>query len=99
LFSYLKTYSKFFFQLFLGILAGSGILFITPFLTQALVDIGINKQDMNFVYVILIAQIMLFTGNSSIGIIRSWILLNIGTRVNVSILSDFLMKLLKLPKK
>lgn len=97
LFSYIKNYSAFLLQLFLGLLAGSLILLITPFLTQALVDVGINRQDMNFVYVILIAQLMLFLGNSSIEIIRSRILLHIGTRVNVSILSDFLMKLLKLP--
>ncbi|MFQ6121168.1 MAG: peptidase domain-containing ABC transporter, partial [Methanosarcinales archaeon] len=99
LFSYLKLYTKFFIQLFLGLIAGSIILLITPFLTQALVDFGINKQNIRFVYAIFIAQLMLFAGSSSIEIIRSWILLHIGIRVNISIVSDFLMKLLNLPLK
>ena len=97
LFSYLKTYTKFFIQLFLGIIAGSIILLITPFLTQAMVDFGINQQNIGFIYVIFVGQLMLFVGSSSIEIIRSWVLLHIGTRVNISIISDFLMKLLKLP--
>lgn len=99
LFSYLRGHTKFFIQLFFGLIAGSIILLITPFLTQAMVDFGINKQDIGFVYIIFIAQLMLFAGSSAIEIIRSWILLHIGTRVNISIVSDFLTKMLKLPLK
>lgn len=97
LYSYLKAYRSYFIQLFIGMLAGSAILVITPLLSQALVDQGIIQQNLGFVYVILIAQLMLFLGNSFIQIIRSWILLHVGTRINISIISDFLMKLLKLP--
>lgn len=97
LFSYLRTYRKYFIQLGIGMIAGSAILVITPLLSQALVDQGIIKQNLGFVYVILIAQLMLFLGNSFIQVIRSWILLHVGTRINISIISDFLMKLLRLP--
>jgi len=95
--SYLRAYRKYFIQLLIGMIAGSAILVITPLLSQALVDQGIIKQNLGFVYVILIAQLMLFLGNSFIQVIRSWILLHVGTRVNISIISDFLMKLLRLP--
>ncbi len=95
--SYLKPYWKYIVQLFLGMSAGSIILFISPFLNQALVDVGINGHNMNFVYIIFFAELMLFAGTSFTEIIRSWILLHVGTRINISMISDFLMKLLKLP--
>ena len=97
--SYLKPYKKYLFQLFLGMSAGSIILFVSPFLNQALVDIGVNQQNIGFVYIIFFAELMLFIGNSFTDVIRSWILLHIGTRINISMISDFLMKLLKLPMK
>ncbi len=97
--SYLKPYKKYLFQLFLGMSAGSIILFVSPFLNQALVDIGVNQQNIGFVYIIFFAELMLFLGNSFTDVIRSWILLHIGTRINISMISDFLMKLLKLPMK
>ncbi len=96
-FSYLKPYWKYIVQLFLGMSAGSLILFISPFLNQALVDVGINGHNMSFVYIIFFAELMLFAGSSFTQIIRSWILLHVGTRINISMISDFLMKLLKLP--
>ncbi|MGZ3814955.1 MAG: peptidase domain-containing ABC transporter, partial [Mucilaginibacter sp.] len=76
---------------------GSILQLITPFLTQSIVDIGINTRNLNFVYIILFAQIALIIGQASVDFIRSWILLHISTRVNVSILTDFLIKLMKLP--
>lgn len=94
---YFYTYRKLFVQLILGLLVGTLLSLITPFLTQSVVDIGINTSNLNFVYLILIAQIMLFIGSTSINFIRSWILLHISTRINISILSDFLIKLMKLP--
>ena len=78
-------------------MAGSAILVVTPLLNQALVDHGIVKQNVGFIYIVFISQLMLFLGSSFIEIIRSWILLHLGTRINISIISDFLMKLLKLP--
>jgi len=95
--SYLKPYWKYIIQLFLGMSAGSIILFISPFLNQALVDVGINGGNINFVYLIFFAELMLFLGTSFTDIIRSWILLHVGTRINISMVSDFLMKLLRLP--
>lgn len=96
-FSYLRSYKRFFLQLFLGMLLGSILGLIFPFLTQALVDFGINNQNLGFIYLILIAQVMLFLGRTSVEFIRSWILLHVTTRINISIISDFLIKLMKLP--
>lgn len=94
---YFTVYRKLFFQLLLGLLVGSILQLITPFLTQSVVDIGINTRNLNFIYLILIAQIMLFLGQTAVAFIRSWILLHISTRVNISILTDLLIKLMKLP--
>ncbi|GAA4102853.1 peptidase domain-containing ABC transporter [Mucilaginibacter panaciglaebae] len=94
---YFYKYRQLFIQLMMGLLFGTFLSLITPFLTQAVVDIGINTHNLNFVYLILIAQVMLFIGSTSVNFIRSWILLHISTRINVSILTDFLMKLMKLP--
>lgn len=97
LFSYLLNYKKFLVQLVLGMILGSLLGLILPFLTQALVDFGINNQDINFVYTILAAQLVLFVSRTSVEFIRSWILLHLGTRINISIISDFLIKLMRLP--
>jgi ATP-binding cassette subfamily B protein len=78
-------------------LAGSLLSLILPFLTQSIVDVGIQNQDLNFIYIILLAQIMLFLGRMGIEVIRSWILLHLSTRINISIISDFFIKLMKLP--
>lgn len=97
LFRYLSKYTAYIWQLFLGLLLGSLLQLVFPFLTQAVVDIGINNQDLNFVYLILIAQLMLFGGRTAVEFIRSWILLHVSTRINISLISDFLLKLMKLP--
>lgn len=94
---YLYKYKKLIIQLFVGLGVGSLLQLILPFLTQSVVDIGINTRNLNFVYIILIAQTMLFLGRMSVDFIRSWILLHISTRINISILTDFLIKLMKLP--
>ncbi|WP_428330732.1 peptidase domain-containing ABC transporter [Mucilaginibacter sp.] len=94
---YLITYRKLVIQLLFGLGIGSLLQLITPFLTQSVVDIGINTRNLNFVYIILIAQTALIIGRVSVEFIRSWILLHISTRINISILTDFLIKLMKLP--
>ncbi len=94
---YLSPYKKLMLQLFLGLLAGSILQLIFPFLTQSIVDIGIQSQDIHFIYLILVAQLFLFLGTTSIELIRSWILLHVSSRVNLSMLSDFFIKLMKLP--
>jgi ATP-binding cassette subfamily B protein len=70
---------------------------IFPFLTQSIVDIGIKNQDIGFITIILIGQLFLFISQTSVNIVRSWILLHISTRINISLISDFLIKLMKLP--
>jgi ATP-binding cassette, subfamily B, bacterial len=97
LFKYFRPYRRLIIQLVIGLLLGSLFQLIFPFLTQAIVDIGIENQDINFIYLILMAQLMLFFSQTAVNFIQSWILLHIGTRVNISILSDFLIKLMKLP--
>ncbi len=95
--SYFKPYRKLIFQLFLGILVTSLIQLTFPFLTQSLVDYGIKYQDLHFVYLILIAQIVFFISAGSINMLRNWILLHITARISIKLISDFLSKLLKLP--
>lgn len=97
LFTYFGKYRQFIVQLILGLLVGSILQLIAPFLNQSLIDIGVNTQNLNFIYLILVAQLMLFAGQLSVGFIRSWILLHISTRVNISLISDFLIKLMRLP--
>lgn len=97
LYQYLFRYKKFMFQLALGLLVGSLLQLIFPFLTQSVVDIGIQNQDINFIYLILIAQLFLFIGKTSVDIIRGWILLHLSTRINISLISDFFIKLMNLP--
>lgn len=94
---YLIKYKSLVIQLAIGLLAGSLLSLIFPFLTQSIVDVGIQNQDINFIYLILLAQIMLFMGKMGIDIIRSWILLHLSTRINISIISDFFIKLMRLP--
>lgn len=94
---YLKPYKKLVFQLLLGMLLGTLLQLIFPFLTQGIVDYGIGTNNLNFVTTILIAQLTLYAAQTSVDFLRSWILLHISTRINISIISDFLIKLMKLP--
>lgn len=94
---YLFKYKKLIIQLFIGLGVGSLLQLIFPFLAQALVDTGINTRNLSFVYLILIAQTALFLGRLSVDFIRAWILLHMTTRISISILTDFLIKLMKLP--
>ncbi|MBI9068482.1 MAG: peptidase domain-containing ABC transporter [Salinivirgaceae bacterium] len=97
LLQYLRPHKKFLVQLALGMLLGSMLQLIFPFLTQSVVDVGINTQNLSFVYLVLIAQLVLFIARMSTDFIRGWILLHISTRINISLISDFLIKLMKLP--
>lgn len=94
---YFYKYKSLLIQLLIGLTLGTTLSLVTPFLTQAIVDIGINTRNIDFVYLILIAQVMLFFGSTTVNFIRTWILLHVSTRINISILTDFLIKLMKLP--
>jgi ATP-binding cassette, subfamily B, bacterial len=97
LFKYFLLYKRYFYQLVLGLLLGSCVQLLIPFLTQSIVDIGLNNNDIGFIYLILFAQLALIFGRMSVEFIRSWLLLHIGSRVNVAIISGFLQKLMSLP--
>lgn len=97
LFQYLFKYKGLLAQLCIGLLVGSLLQLIFPFLTQSIVDVGIQNQDVNFIYVVLAAQVMLFLGRTSVEVFRSWILLHLSTRINISLVSDFFIKLMALP--
>lgn len=97
LWKYLRTYTGLIWQLILGITFLSCLQLVFPFLMQSIVDIGIRYQETSFVKLILIAHAVLFFSQTAVEFIRSWILLHIGTRVNISLISDFLIKMMKLP--
>ena len=97
LYSYLRPYRGLVGQLLLGLLLGSMIQLMLPFLTQSVVDFGINNQNLGFIYLVLIAQLMLSFSSSAVEFIRGWILLHLGTRINIALISDFLIKLMKMP--
>jgi ATP-binding cassette subfamily B protein len=97
LFGYVKENNGYFFQILLGLLIGSMLQLIFPYLTQSIVDTGINTQNINFIQIVLAAQLMLLFSQTVVEFIRSRILLHISTRINISLLSGFWSKLLKLP--
>ena len=97
--SYLKKYKRFFTQLILGLLLGALLQLVFPFLTQSIVDTGVGGKDIDFVWLVLLAEMMLLFSRTAIDFIRSKILLHISTRINISLISDFFIKLMKLPMK
>ncbi|GAA4763163.1 MULTISPECIES: peptidase domain-containing ABC transporter [Flavobacterium] len=97
LYQYLWKYKSFLIQLSIGLLAGTLLQLVFPFLTQSIVDVGIQNQNISFIYLILFAQLFLFAGRTGIELIRSWILLHLSTRINISLISDFFIKLMNLP--
>lgn len=97
LFKYVWKYRPFLVQLSIGLFAGSLLQLIFPFLTQSIVDVGIQNQNLNFIYLILFAQLFLFAGRTGLELIRGWIMLHLSTRINISLISDFFIKLMNLP--
>lgn len=97
LFGYIKKYRKYFLQIVFGLILGSGMQLVLPFLTQAIVDEGIKGKDLNIIWLILLGQLMLTASRTAIDFYRRWLLLRIGMNINISLLSDFFVKLLKLP--
>lgn len=98
-FSYLRPHRKLLVQVILGMLLGMVIQLIFPFLTQSMIDVGVLNSNLNFIVLILISQLILSFSQMSIGFIQSWIYLHMSTRINVSLISDFLLKLLNLPMR
>ena len=97
LFEYLKQYRKYFLQIVLGLAIGCVLQLIMPFLTQWVVDIGIRHKDIGFIWLVLLGELMIVIGRTATDFIRRWLLLHISMRINISLVSDFFIKLLKLP--
>jgi len=95
--SYFGRYRGLITQLIIGLVIGSILQLIFPFLIKAIVDVGIGSLDTHFIWLVLVAQLILFITQVSVDYIRSWILLHIGFRVNISLISDYLIKLTRLP--
>lgn len=94
---YFTPYRKQLIQLFVGLVVGNGLQMIFPFLTQSMVDVGIQDSNLDFITLILITQLLLFVAQLGVSFIQGWISLHINSRINISLISDFLMKLMKLP--
>jgi len=97
IFKYLLQYKQLLIQLVLGLIVASLIQLIFPFITQNIVDTGIKYNNLNFVYLMLLAQLLLFLGKTSVEVLRGYILMHLSTRININLLSDFFIKLMKLP--
>lgn len=97
LFNYVHYYDRYWVLIILGTMIGCLLQLIFPFLTQAIVDLGITNKDIGFIYLVLLGQLMLTVSRTAIDFIRRWLLLHISMRINISLLSDFFIKLLKLP--
>ena len=97
LFGYIREYKRYFGQVVLGLAVGSLLQLVLPFLTQSIVDVGIKDQNLGFIWLILLGQLMLTFSRTAIDFIRRWLLLHISMRINISLVSDFFIKLLKLP--
>lgn len=93
---YLRPYRKLITQLILGFLTGSVLSLLFPFLTQAIVDVGITTTNLSFIILVLVAQLVLMVSQTAVGFIRSWIMLHVSARVSIALISDFLIKLMKL---
>lgn len=95
--SHFKTFKNLIFQLIFGLAIGTLLQFLIPFLTQSVVDVGIKNQNLNFVYLVLLAQVFVFFGRTFLEVIRGWILLHLSTRISITLVSDFFIKLMDLP--
>ena len=97
LLQYLRPYKSFLIQLGLAMLTASVLSLILPFLTQSVVDTGIGTGNLSFIVMILVAQVVLTLGQMANNLIRNWLMLHMTTRISISLISDFLSKLMRLP--
>ncbi|MFK8010007.1 MAG: peptidase domain-containing ABC transporter [Saprospiraceae bacterium] len=99
LLKHLIPYRKQLLSMSILLLLGSCLTLIFPFLTEALIDKGVNAKNLNFIFIILLAQLGVYLGSITIEIFRNWLMLYVGTKLSISIISNFLKKLLQLPLK
>jgi ATP-binding cassette, subfamily B, bacterial len=94
---YLKKYPRLVWQLVISMIIGTLLKLIVPFLTQSIVDVGVMNNNLNFIYLFFAAQLMLMVSRNSLEAIRGWLLLYVSSRVGVSLLTDFIAKIMRLP--
>ncbi|MCB0742352.1 MAG: peptidase domain-containing ABC transporter [Ignavibacteriae bacterium] len=99
LLNHLSPYKKQLSIMFLLLMAGSGLTLIFPFLTEALIDKGVNAKDLNIIFIILLAQLGIFLGTITIEIFRNWLMLYVGTHLSIEIISNFFKRMMQLPIK
>ena len=97
LLGYIRQYRRYFGQIVLGLLLGCVLQLVMPFLTQAIVDVGIRGQSLRLIWLILLGELTIVLGRTATDLIRRWLLLHISMRINISLVSDFFIKLLRLP--
>lgn len=97
LLKYMRGYRRHFIHILLGLLLGCALQLVMPFLTQSIVDVGIRHEDIGFIWLVLIGELMIVVGRAATDFIRRWLLLHVSMRVNISLVSDFFIKLLRLP--
>lgn len=94
---YLRPFRSYIIQILLAMLTASVISLLMPFITQSVVDKGIGTGSLSLIVVLLIAQLTLTLGGLANNLIRSWLMLHTTSRVSISLISDFLCKLMRLP--
>ena len=97
LFRQILQYKKQLFIILFGMLAGSVLQLILPFLTQQIVDSGIRNRDIGLIWLILLGELMIISGQTVADFVRRRFLLDISVKVNIKLVSVFFIKLLRLP--
>ena len=96
LFHYLRPYLKYVSRIAGAMLLASLFSLLLPYLTQSMVDTGIENRDIGFIITVLIAQLLLIIGQMTNNIIRSWLMLHVTTRIGITYISDFIGKMMRL---
>lgn len=96
---YLKKYKKLVFQLLVGLFIGTVLQLLFPFINQSIIDVGVQQNSIDFIYLMLLCQVVLFVGRTSVELIRGHILVHLSSRINLNLLSEFFHKLTRLPLK
>ena len=94
---YFKPYKKSFINLFSVMLLVTVLQGFLPFISKAVIDVGIQTHDVDFIYIVLIANIAIYVSIMLSNMVRDWILLHVTSRVNIALISDYLIKLMLLP--
>lgn len=94
---YVNIHKRKFAYISFGLILGCIFQLAIPFLTQSIVDVGIKTKSIGFIWLVLIGETMIVLARLFSDVIRRRILLHISMHINISMLSDFIIKLLKLP--